>query len=354
MHSHPLAKSAATLTVITLATYFFLKYLLILIFPFIISYILMRILLPFIHKLIDKYHVPKWLSYSLVLFLFWALLSCTFIFIIWKLCQQIQLLISNFPVYKQIYSALFSNCLNKCCNYLDFCLSIRNGTSLHFINEKINSLQSAYSNQFIHNAGHIFSCCITTTVKLLAFILVILIGMIVLCKDNTKINKIYHNSRFYPVYRQTMHTLKVTGLSYLKSQLIIICVNWFVTSIGFLLIHNPYFILIGFVTSIIDALPVLGSGIILCPVGIFYVIHGDFLYAAIMFMTYLITLFTREILEAKLIGDNMGILPFFMLVSIYVGVELFGICGIVLGPFGVVIIRSLYETWQGYVTQAEE
>ena len=112
-----------------------------------------------------------------------------------------------------------------------------------------------------------------------------------------------------------------------------------------MVIKNPYFILIGLLISLFDALPVLGSGMILCPVGIYYIFHNNFAYAAILFAAYVITIFVREILEAKLLGGNMDILPFFMLVSIYIGLKIFGIAGIVLGPFAVVITRTIYETF---------
>ena len=84
---------------------------------------------------------------------------------------------------------------------------------------------------------------------------------------------------------------------------------------------------------------------VLCPVAIYYIFHSNFAYAAILFVAYIITIFVREILEAKLLGNNMDILPFFMLVSIYIGLKIFGISGIVLGPFAVVIIRTVYETF---------
>lgn len=206
-------------------------------------------------------------------------------------------------------------------------------------------MQSGYINKLVNNAGQIFSGCINVFAHVIALVFIILISMIVLCRDISNIHNSYAKNRFYPQIHKIMHTLKETGLGYLKSQGIIICVNWLICSIAFALIKNPYFILIGLLISIIDALPILGSGIILCPVGIYYIFHSNFAYAAILFTAYIITIFVREILEAKLLGNNMNILPFFMLVSIYIGLKIFGISGIVLGPFAVVIIRTVYETF---------
>lgn len=345
MNTRSLLKTFAILTVITAIVCLSLKFILPLVFPFIVAYLFLRMLLPAINFLRKKCGLPVWFSYGSILIGFFVLASSIFSLIIWLICRQVQLLINNFPIYYQLYSGLFYNCLKKCCYCIDCYLNIQNGTALNFANEKISLLQSGYIDKFVNNAGQIFSGCINVFANVIALIFIIVISMIILCKDIEHIHNIYAKNRFYPHIHKIMHTLKETGLSYLKSQGIIICTNWFICSIAFMLIKNPYFILIGLLIALIDALPILGSGIILCPMGIYYIFHSNFIYAAILFIAYIVTIFAREILEAKLLGTNMNILPFFMLVSIYIGLKIFGISGIVLGPFAVVIIRTVYETF---------
>jgi len=344
MNTRSLFKTLAILVLITSLVCLSLKFLLPLIFPFIAAYLFMRMLLPAINFLRKKCGLPVWFSYGSVLTVFFVSASAAFTLIIWLICRQFQLLINNFPVYYQLYSNLFYNCLKKCCHCVDYYFSMQDGTAMEFANEKISLLQTGYIDKLVNNAGQIFSGCINVFARTLALIFIIIIGMVVLCKDIDKIHNAYAQSRFYPQIHKIMHTLKETGLGYIKSQGIIICANWFVCSIAFMIIKNPYFILIGLLVSLIDALPVLGSGMVLCPVAIYYIFHNNFAYAAVLFTAYIITIFMREILEARLLGNNMGILPFFMLVSIYTGLKIFGITGIVLGPFTIVITRTVYET----------
>ena len=51
----------------------------------------------------------------------------------------------------------------------------------------------------------------------------------------------------------------------------------------------------------------------------------------------------REILEARLIGASMDILRFFILASVYIGLNVFGVSGIILGPFALILIKTLYQ-----------
>lgn len=344
MHTQPVYKTLAILAVITTVVCLSLKYILPLIFPFLIAYLFMRMLFPAINFLYKRCKLPVWFSYGSVLISFFLSAIGIFILVIWQLCKQLQLLISNFPVYYQLYNSMFYNCLQKCCHCIDYYLSIQDGTALNFATKKIELLQSGYIDRIFDNAGQIFSGCITIFTKTMMLIFIIVISMIVLCKDMKLIHNIYVKSRFYPHLHKIMHTLKTTGLAYLKSQGIIILINWFICSIALMFVKNPYFILIGLLISLVDALPILGSGMILCPIGIYYIFHNNFIYAAILFTAYIITIFVRELLEARLLGNNMNILPFFMLISIYIGLQIFGISGIILGPFSIVIIRAVYES----------
>ena len=147
--------------------------------------------------------------------------------------QQLQLLINNFPVYYQLYSSLFYNCLEKCCNCIDYYLSVQDGTALNFANEKISVLQTGYIDKIVNNAGQIFSGCVSVFARVMMLIFIIVISMIILCRDMDKIHNAYAKSNFYKYLHKIMHTLKETGLGYLKSQGIIICANWFVCSIAF-------------------------------------------------------------------------------------------------------------------------
>ena len=51
----------------------------------------------------------------------------------------------------------------------------------------------------------------------------------------------------------------------------------------------------------------------------------------------------RELLEPKLVGDKLGILPVVVLGSVYAGVQVYGVGGIVLGPLSVLLIRELWR-----------
>lgn len=66
--------------------------------------------------------------------------------------------------------------------------------------------------------------------------------------------------------------------------------------------------------------------------------------AVICIILYVCCIFLRELLEPRLIGQRIGVTPIAILVSLYAGIQLFGIWGIIKGPLGFVIIYETYRS----------
>jgi len=116
-----------------------------------------------------------------------------------------------------------------------------------------------------------------------------------------------------------------------------------VCTLGLFLIKNAYAMLFGVAIGLFDAFPVLGSGLILVPWSILCFIRGKAFAGAVLLTLFGVCQFLREYLEPKLLGGKMGIRPVQSLMAIYIGYELFGVLGLFLGPFGLVLIKSIWR-----------
>ena len=128
---------------------------------------------------------------------------------------------------------------------------------------------------------------------------------------------------------------------YFKVQMLIMLSTAIICVIGFLLIRNPYAIVLGIILGLLDALPMFGTGTVLIPWCIILLVAGHFFSAAVLFTVYIITYLLREFMESKFMGDRLGIAPFTMMVIIYMGLVLYGILGFILGPVSYVIIKTI-------------
>lgn len=115
--------------------------------------------------------------------------------------------------------------------------------------------------------------------------------------------------------------------------------------IGFLILKIPNFFTLGVICGILDILPYVGTIIVFIPIIIYNIIMKNFLCAFGLICLYILVQVVREILEAKFLGDKLDIHPLVILLSIYVGVEIFGILGILVGPmYGILAKEIIYST----------
>lgn len=130
--------------------------------------------------------------------------------------------------------------------------------------------------------------------------------------------------------------------SWIRAQFRIMAVISLECAAGYYLLHIPGFPFWAALTGIIDALPVFGTGTVFFPWILIAVLQGDYTFALWLGLLYLLTWLTRELLEPKLLGDGLGLLPVCFLMSVITGLKLFGPLGFFSGPFGVLLIRELW------------
>lgn len=130
--------------------------------------------------------------------------------------------------------------------------------------------------------------------------------------------------------------------SWIRAQFRIMAVISLECAAGYYLLHIPSFPFWAALTGIIDALPVFGTGTVFFPWILIVVLQGDCTFALWLGLLYLLTWLTRELLEPKLLGDGLGLLPVCFLMSVITGLKLFGPLGFFSGPFGVLLIRELW------------
>ena len=95
-----------------------------------------------------------------------------------------------------------------------------------------------------------------------------------------------------------------------------------------------------FIIALIDILPMLGTGTVLIPWGIFEIITGSGGMGIMLLILYAIIAIIRSFLEPKFMGDNLELPPFFTLAGVYIGGKLFGFTGIIIMPLVMIIARN--------------
>lgn len=98
-----------------------------------------------------------------------------------------------------------------------------------------------------------------------------------------------------------------------------------------------------FIIALIDILPILGTGTVLIPWGIFQLITGSTVQGIMLLVMFAIIGIIRNFLEPKFMGNNLELHPFFTLASVYIGGKVFGASGLIILPLSLIVFRETYR-----------
>ena len=128
---------------------------------------------------------------------------------------------------------------------------------------------------------------------------------------------------------------------YLKAQLLLSTGVFFILLGGFLLTGQSYALLLALGLSVLDFIPLLGAGLVMVPWALIDLVTGQYERAvAVIIIWGLVSLF-RRVAEPKFVGDQTGLSAITSLISIYVGMRLAGVVGMILGPILTLIVLNL-------------
>lgn len=129
---------------------------------------------------------------------------------------------------------------------------------------------------------------------------------------------------------------------YLRAQLILSGVVLVIVFVALLIFRQPYSLLIAIATGIIDIMPFFGSGAILVPWGVVCLLVGNLKKAIFLLILAFALFLFRKLAEPKVVGNQTGLSPLLSLISIYVGMKLGGVAGMILCPIACMVVIGLY------------
>lgn len=325
----------------TFILYFLFKYCLKYVYPFVLAYGVAKLLYPIVRWFYTKWKIPKCISGIIALALFCGVLLTIFYYLGGALFEQLKAFLTNLPVYRQMLWGQMAGICQGC----DDMFGMKAGTAQEYILSNTLRMEQAVSENIIPEITEqaLNICGMAAGICMVIGITIVMSFMIML--EMEKWQAFYRNSIFYKDICAIGNPLRKVGIAYFKTQFILMSLVAIVCAVGLFLTGNEYSILFGVLIAIFDAFPILGSGIILIPWAIYEIIVQNMYRGAILLTVYLVCQLMRQFLEPKLMGKKIGIHPIAIFMAIFVGIQLFGIVGVILGPISVVIIVTVTKEY---------
>lgn len=325
---------------ISLSIYVCFRYLLPVFLPLLIAWLLAALLHRPVRWLKTKLRIPMTFSAVVGILLLLSAAGIGAFFLLRTLLNQLIGLIRQFPTYRLALTERYQHFCNGC----DRFLRLDGGASQIFLDAQLEQVVNHIQTTVLPSITEQTLRLALGTAEAFALIVIILVVAILLVKDLGLYRERFRSSAFAPILLPIADRLRYSAVAYLRTQGIIMLITATLCTLGLVLIRNPYALLLGLGIALLDALPVLGSGMILLPWSIVLFFRNDYMSGAILLTIFVLCVILREFLEPKLLGKGIGIRPLYTLISMYLGIRIFGVAGFILGPIGLVIIKSLYET----------
>jgi sporulation integral membrane protein YtvI len=138
-----------------------------------------------------------------------------------------------------------------------------------------------------------------------------------------------------------LRNIKNAVLGWLVAQMKLAALTFLVCLWGLLILGVPYGAVWAAVIAVVDAVPMLGSGLVLVPWSVVSFLGGRVGEGIGLLITFAAAFLLRTVLEPRLVGKQMGLDPLLTLVALYLGFQLGGVWGLIFAPILAVTAMEL-------------
>lgn len=330
------------LLLLTGAVYFFLQYLSPLVAPALVAMLFVTMFGSTLKKLQGKLHIHRQVGAIILL----LLAGIIFAVLLWTLFSWIvgslPGLIGKLELWEEDITLIVQNVCGNIGGTIGVDSEYLEETILQGVYEAVDYVQLkvvpgvlSYSWQYAKGL-----------VAVGGFLVTFIIATILLAKDYDKImNSLLDREECHVLLEVICGIIRYIA-TFVKAQLIIMSIIAGLGALTLGIAGIKHGVLWGIVTGLLDVFPFVGTGIVLIPMALAQVFYGHYGIAAACVILYVVCIFVREFLEPRLIGKRVGVPAIAVLVSLYAGIQLFGVWGIIKGPLGFIIIYETYQSLQ--------
>lgn len=323
----------------TLGVYIAFKYMLGLFMPFILAYALAYFLTPIVNHLTKISRIKRGIVALIVVCVVVTILGLLISFLITTVVNQLMTIINNSEHYETMLNGMLKN---TCCMVEKY-FGVNRDRVYDYVSTNAELIWDGRQADTIVKLMDTSAMTIVAAIKVFIFVFTSIVATYYMIVSREEIRQKKSENIFYKEISAVMGNVYKVSVSYIRTQLIIMFFTTIICYCGLLLIKNSYALILSLVIGALDALPLFGVAVILIPWGIILLVMGNYFEATVILIVFVICYVFREIVEPRLMGHGIGISPLMTIVSMYVGLELFGIPGVVLGPIAYVVLRTIID-----------
>lgn len=308
--------------------------------PFIFAFLFALLLEPFNQWLIKRFKAKRPIAVNLSYFLFLGVILALSYIISTKIIREaidlVKYIQRNIPTIQTWFSQLFQQ-IN------DFILLLPP--------EMGSQIEQSYTGfvRQLSDVNLLSSLGIQTfnlTAAIPNFFIVCILFFVSLYMISFDLNNI--KRRFYSYFKESsrekleviLSDLRRATVGFLQAQVILSTITYLVSFSVLAFLGVRYAMALALLIIIVDILPILGTGSVLVPWGIFSLTQGNMFLGFGLIILFIGITVLRRAIEPKILGERIGLSALTTLICIWVGFKALGILGVFLGPLMLILYKA--------------
>ncbi|MDR1101529.1 MAG: sporulation integral membrane protein YtvI [Clostridiales bacterium] len=312
--------------------------------PFILAYFVASITQPLKNFCEKRIHMPKKIAarvaWAFALIVFSAVVG----FIVTKMVIEMINFATNSPAYIESATITINNISERFVSW-QAALPDSYNALIEMAVTSLTTQTMAILGSFSQTAMTWIKDIATALPGFLLFWLIFIVASYFMCKDFALIKRWLMLQ--IPLRRRGQVT-QIKGFAttaitkYFRGMGIMLGIVFCVLLTGLLVLGVNYAFWIAFFLAILEILPLIGTGIVLVPWGLYTIFIAHSLPVGIgLLVLYLVNIVIRQLAEPKIISKSLGLHPMITLIAIYVGLKTFGFTGVIVFPIIALVLVSL-------------
>lgn len=335
--------------------YIFIIYIVPMILPFILGWIIATIIQPMVSKIQQLTHFPRLISIILALFFIFVSIFVIPAMVLFLITKELMQFIYQLPGYMtQFFQFLQEKfpfeAIQKYYEqlYLWYATQFQHSSMEQSIQP--DQWLQMIVNQLVRLIQQLLSGIMQIVIAIpnaATMIVFTLLAAIFISKDFTRINHWISNkipARIKQIADSVYTNLRTALWGFMKTQFFLISSTMILSSIGLWILHIKHAFAIGILIGFIDIIPFLGTGTIFIPWILYLFFTQQYSLVMGLSVLYGLIIIARQLMEPKLLSANFGIHPLHTLIALFIGLQILGFWGVLLGPFFAIILQTLHRS----------
>lgn len=326
------------------AIFVLFKFLLPVLLPFLIGFLLSQLAEPVVKLLEKRWKLPRGGASALVMSALFLLLSLILYLLFQTAATELTRLSTRLPT-------LLENLRDPLSSIKEWLLTLADkvpdglGLALRAWVEKLFSSTSTLLERASDLIFSLASGVVGKVPGIFLFLVTTVVASFMISAERQSV-LVWFQNRLPDVWKTKLqdlggHLKKALG-GWLRAEVRLMGITFAIICVGLFVLGIEFPLMLGAIIAVVDALPVLGTGTILIPWGLWNLLQHNTVMGAGLLILYGLAAATRTSLEPRMVGKQIGLNPLLALLSMYAGFKLFGLSGMILLPIAAILARQLW------------